>query len=178
MSEQPTGPSYSSYDGSGYSGGGGSADQSNYYPTAMPPGQGFDPYSQGEQAYLPQVYSGNPYGAAMDPHAPVAHYPVPTQPGYAPNPMAGMVTPYAPFGFDPISGLPYSDKSKLAAGLLQIFLGAFGVGRFYMGSIGIAIGQLAVTVVTLGALGWVWPLIDGIVILAGRPTDSNGLPLR
>ncbi len=28
----------------------------------------------------------------------------------------------------------YSDKNKITAGLLQIFLGSFGVGRFYMGN--------------------------------------------
>jgi hypothetical protein len=31
------------------------------------------------------------------------------------------------------NGRPLSDKSKLVAGLLQIFLGGFGIGRFYLG---------------------------------------------
>ena len=38
-------------------------------------------------------------------------------------------------------------KSKLAAGLLGIFLGSFGVHRFYLGFIGIGIAQIAVTLV-------------------------------
>ena len=39
-------------------------------------------------------------------------------------------------------GVPLSDKSKVAAGVLQLFLGGFGVGRFYTGHVGIAIAQL------------------------------------
>jgi TM2 domain-containing membrane protein YozV len=83
----------------------------------------------------------------------------------------------APFGVDPISGLPYSDKSKLVAGLLQIFLGSFGIGRFYLGNVGMAIAQILVTWFTFG-LGGLWPLIDGIVLLAGNPRDRAGRPLR
>ncbi len=93
-----------------------------------------------------------------------------------------MANPYAPsvqapYGIDPVSGLPYSDKSKLAAGLLQILLGGFGVGRFYLGDIGIGIAQIVVTLVTFG-FGALWPLIDGIMILAGSPRDKQGRPLR
>jgi TM2 domain-containing protein/uncharacterized protein DUF2510 len=33
-------------------------------------------------------------------------------------------------------------KSAVAAGLLQLFFGWFGIGRFYIGSIGIAVTQL------------------------------------
>jgi len=69
-------------------------------------------------------------------------------------------------------------KSKLAAGLLQIFLGAFGVGRFYLGYTGIAVAQILVSICTCG-FGTIWPLIDGILILSGSvPTDANGNPLR
>ena len=52
----------------------------------------------------------------------------------------GSVAPYggAAQGVDP-SGQPLSDKSKLVAGLLQIFLGGFGVGRFYLGYTNIGI---------------------------------------
>jgi len=68
-------------------------------------------------------------------------------------------------------------KSKLVAGLLQIFLGSFGVGRFYLGYTGIAIGQIAATWLTCG-LGGIWPFIDGILILTGSvKTDANGVPL-
>ena len=73
--------------------------------------------------------------------------------------------------------MPYSDKSKLVAGLLQIFLGSFGIGRFYLGNVGMAIAQILVTWLTPG-LGGLWPLIDGIVLLAGTPRDRAGRPLR
>ncbi|WP_203568845.1 TM2 domain-containing protein [Aestuariimicrobium ganziense] len=83
----------------------------------------------------------------------------------------------APYGYEPGTGLPYSEKSKLVAGLLQIFLGGLGIGRFYKGDIGIGVAQLLVTLVTLG-FGAIWPLIDGIIMLCTRQTDSEGRPMR
>ncbi|WP_327252451.1 TM2 domain-containing protein [Streptomyces sp. NBC_01244] len=72
------------------------------------------------------------------------------------------------------NGQPYSDKSKLTAGLLQIFLGGFGIGRFYTGHTGMAIAQL----VTCGGLGF-WALIDGILFLVKDDrTDKQGRVLR
>jgi len=69
-------------------------------------------------------------------------------------------------------------KSKLAAGLFGIFLGGFGVHRFYLGFIGIAVAQIVVTFATCGA-GSLWGLIEGILILAGSiDRDSEGRPLR
>lgn len=69
-------------------------------------------------------------------------------------------------------------KSKLAAGLLQIFLAGFAVGRFYLGYTGIAVAQLLVSIFTLG-IGAIWPFIDGIMILTGSvPCDASGVPLR
>ncbi|WIM88554.1 NINE protein [Candidatus Mycobacterium wuenschmannii] len=81
------------------------------------------------------------------------------------------------FGVDPY-GRPLSDKSKLVAGLLQLFLGGIGVGRFYLGYIGIGFAQIAITVFTLGFAGWIWPLIDAILILTGKVTDAEGRTLR
>jgi hypothetical protein len=83
--------------------------------------------------------------------------------------------PAAPYGREPVTGQPYSDRSKIAAGLLQMFL-PIGVGRLYTGHIGIGIAQLLLAV--FFGIGVVWAFIDGIVILAGRPTDSRGRPLR
>ena len=57
--------------------------------------------------------------------------------------------PGAPFGVDAY-GRPLSDKSKLVAGLLQLFLGGFGVGRFYLGYTNLGIAQIVVTLVTCG----------------------------
>lgn len=73
---------------------------------------------------------------------------------------------------------PMSGKSRLAAGLLQIFLGGLGVGRFYLGYPGMAVAQILVTFVTCGA-GAIWPFIDGILILCGQVNvDGQGNPLR
>ena len=109
--------------------------------------------------------------------------PPPYQQPYQQQPPPGAYAPYAanpaaPYGVHPVTGIPYSDKSKLVAGLLQIFLGGFGVGRFYLGDNKIAIWQIVVTVLTCG-LGSIWGLIDGIIILAtDNVTDPQGRPLR
>ncbi|HQK74380.1 MAG TPA: TM2 domain-containing protein [Clostridiales bacterium] len=72
-------------------------------------------------------------------------------------------------------------KSKMAAGLLGIFLGAFGVHNFYLGYTGKAVAQLLITVLSLGFLAVVssiWGLIEGVMILTGSiKTDAKGVPL-
>lgn len=88
-----------------------------------------------------------------------------------------MMDPSAPYGIDPATGIPFSDKSRMVAGLLQIFVGLWGVGRFYTGHVGIAIAQIAVTWATCG-VGILWPFIDGIMMLSGSVRDANGRPLR
>ena len=74
-----------------------------------------------------------------------------------------------------MSGFPYSDRSKVVAGLLQLLL-PIGIGRMYAGQAGIGVAQLLLTL--FFGIGIVWAFIDGIVILAGRPTDRHGRPLR
>ena len=73
-------------------------------------------------------------------------------------------------------------KSKLAAGLLGIFLGAFGIHNFYLGKTGPAVGQLLITILSCGILSpisAIWGFIEGILILTGAiSTDGNGQPLR
>lgn len=70
-----------------------------------------------------------------------------------------------------------SDKSRLAAGLLGILLGAWGIHRFYLGNIGIGIIQIIVTLITCG-IGGIWGLIEGIIIIAnGNWNDAQGRPL-
>jgi len=44
-------------------------------------------------------------------------------------------------------------KSKLAAGLLGVFLGSLGIHRFYLGYVGIGIIQIIVTIITFGIGG-------------------------
>ncbi|BAS31345.1 hypothetical protein C1G86_0248 [Dehalococcoides mccartyi] len=69
-------------------------------------------------------------------------------------------------------------KSRIAAGLLGIFLGSIGVHRFYLGYVGIGIAQIIVSFVTLG-IGSIWGFIEGILILTGSfKNDAKGIPLR
>ncbi|MDX3237136.1 TM2 domain-containing protein [Streptomyces sp. ME03-5709C] len=82
-------------------------------------------------------------------------------------------TPDAPYGYDP-AGRPLSDKSKITAGLLQLFLGGLGIGRFYTGHTGMAIAQL----LTCGGLGF-WSLIDAILFFTSKDrTDAKGRVLQ
>jgi hypothetical protein len=152
-----------------------------------------------------QPASGPPMPAPLPPQpygGQISAIPYPGMPQSAPP--HGVMTPYGPPGpwgmggggaFDPLTGEPLSPKSKVVAGLLQIFLGGFGIGRFYTGHIGLAIAQICVV------WGWVtlcvcagfltfgfglifapaaslWPFIDGLVLLVGRQRDSDGYLLR
>ena len=91
----------------------------------------------------------------------------------------------------------WSNKSKIVAGLLQILpgfvLGLGGIGRLYAGHTALGFIQLAATVVGwisfwcgfalflpffVFAAMWIWFVIDGIVLLAGRPVDGQGRLLR
>jgi TM2 domain-containing membrane protein YozV len=75
------------------------------------------------------------------------------------------------------AGQPLLDKSKLVAGLLQLFLGGFGIGRFYLGYTSIGVLQIVVTVLTCG-VGSLWGLIDAILIISGNVPDVEGRTLR
>jgi LSD1 subclass zinc finger protein len=87
----------------------------------------------------------------------------PTTPGVpATNPVAG------PTGTDEVS-----TKSKMVAGLLGIFLGAYGVHRFYLGYTGLGLVMLC----TCGGCG-IWALVDAILIFMGKVPDAEGRPLR
>ncbi|WP_280387419.1 TM2 domain-containing protein [Nocardia wallacei] len=139
-------------------------------PMGQPAGQPMDAYGQ-PQPPMDAYGQPNPYGQ------PQYGQPYGAPGGYPPAPYgAPGMDPEAPFGRN-MYGEPYSDKSKMVAGLLQIFLGSFGVGRFYLGYPGLAVGQIAVTWLTCG-LGGIWPLIDGIMILTGKVRDQYGRPLQ
>jgi len=135
--------------------------------------------------YPPPQDPNQPGGYGQAPNAPNApnayggYGPPPPQQGMpmAPYPGGPGAPGGAPYGVDPVTGIPFSDKSKVVAGILQLLLGGFGAGRFYTGHTGIAIAQIAVTWFTCG-LGVLWPFIDGIMMLTGKVTDSQGRPLR
>lgn len=80
--------------------------------------------------------------------------------------------------FRPAGGTYVVDgKSRIAAGLLGIFVGGLGIHRFYLGHVGIGVLQIVVTFITCGA-GALWGFIEGIMILAGAINhDALGRPL-
>ncbi len=120
-----------------------------------------------------------PYGEPTPPPYGQAAPPPYTQPSGYPPPTGGLpygAGPAAPYGVHPVTGIPYSDKSKLVAGLLQILI-PLGIGRFYIGDTKTGVWQLVVTILTCG-IGGLWPFIDGIIILATDSADAQGRPLR
>ena len=140
--------------------------------------------------YPPPMSAGADGGQAMYPYSAQSPYPYATtgaQPGY---PQPG----WAPPPGYPQPGAYYDQKSKLAAGLLGIFLGQFGVHNFYLGNTGKAVGQLVGTIVgymlLIVIIGIfiiagisIWALIEGILILSAQPgsypwgVDARGVPL-
>jgi len=63
----------------------------------------------------------------------------------------------------------FSPRSRLVALLFCVWLGVFGVHRFYVGKIGTGILML----LTIGGLG-IWMLIDLILIAVGSFRDKEG----
>lgn len=152
------------------------------------PGSGPDPSGSDPTQPFP-TYPASPHGpqeepATYQPYPPPPNsalqpYGQPPQPDYSPQP--------GPVYSGPVYAGPmyaYPQKSRIAAGLLGIFLGALGIHNFYLGRTGIAVIQLLVTLLSLGILAtavWIWALIEGIMILSGSPsfrTDARGIPLR
>ncbi len=81
---------------------------------------------------------------------------------------ASQVQPYNPAAYG------RSQKSRTTYIVLGIFLGAFGIHNFYSGYVGRAVGQLCLTVLTVGYLGiisWVWAIVEVCIV----EKDSTGL---
>jgi hypothetical protein len=143
-----------------------------------------DPFRPPQESFPQESFPQDAFPQESYPPPPAGYPPQPTP--YPPQPTPYPQMPYgspgappgAPYGYGVDAyGRPLSDKSKLTAGLLQIFLGGFGVGRFYLGYTGIGIGQIAATWLTCG-VGAIWPLIDGIMMITGKVPDAEGRTLR
>lgn len=77
-----------------------------------------------------------------------------------PLPTASPQTPaYMSSGY---LALPKSDRDRTLAGLLQLLIP--GTGRMYLGYAAHGVLQL---VLTPCIIGWVWSMVDGVLILAG-----------
>ncbi len=156
------------------------------YPPQYPPG----PYPTGQ--YPPGQYPPGQYPPPQYPTGqyPPGQYPPPLYPPglYPPGqyPPPGF-DPAAPFGRHPLTGEPFSDKSKVVAGLLQLLglVGVVGIGRIYLGytTLGITqlIGGVVLGLVTCG-IGFIvpviWGIIDATLILTDKVRDPAGRPLR
>lgn len=91
----------------------------------------------------------------------------------APQQQSGWSSPYpqnpgnqAQPGFPPQTFAP-SSKDKMTAALLAIFLGGFGIHKFYLGGSGqktAGVIQLVLTIFTCG-LAAIIPFIEGIIYL-------------
>lgn len=156
-----------------------------YPPPYYPPQYSSDPYPPGP--YPPGQYPSDQY---PPPQYPPGQYPPPQYPPplYPPGqyPPPGF-DPAAPFGRHPLTGDPFSDKSKVVAGLLQLLglVGVVGIGRIYLGytTLGITqlIGGVVLGLLTCG-IGFIvpviWGIIDATLILTDKVRDPAGRPLR
>ncbi len=92
---------------------------------------------------------------------------------HTPDPSAPQPPPVQAAAPAPAAGTAYSKEQtdkKLIAGLLGIFLGGFGVHKFYLGYTKEGVIQLVVTLVTCG-LASIVGLIEGIIYLT--KTDNE-----
>ena len=116
--------------------------------------------------YARSAYSGT-LGLSQGAAPALARGPSSTPYTYSPSAM--------PLGYQ--YGSPFferSQKSRTSFILLGIFLGALGIHNFYAGYAGRGVGQLCLTVLTLGYLGfiaWLWAIVEVCIV----QKDSAGL---
>jgi TM2 domain-containing membrane protein YozV len=117
------------------------------------------------QGYQPSRYSG-PLGLSQA---------TATAPAQVPSAALNPPQLAAPTPYDYAAPVYASThKSRTSYIVLGIFLGALGIHNFYAGYTGRAVGQLCLTVLTLGYLGvvsWIWAIIEICTV----EKDSTGL---
>lgn len=93
---------------------------------------------------------------------------------------------YSPPQYQPQTGMEpppgYFQKSRMAAGLLAVTMGALGIHSFYMGNTSKGLIQILVTVFGCGVgaiIVQILSVMEGIKILDGRiNTDAYGIYLK
>ncbi len=165
--------------------------------------QPYVPVPVSTQPAAPSPYGSSPLGLSQAASAASATAPASPAPGaQAPPPASANIQPPpppsanmqppppAPYGYQysqaQYSGYQYGapplayahpPKSRTTYIVLGIFLGALGIHNFYAGYTGRAVGQLCLTVLTLGSLGivsWIWAIVE-ICIL---DKDGAGVPFQ
>ena len=130
----------------------------------------------------PATGNANPYSqsAPQQPQAPQQPYGAAPQQPYGAAPQQPYGQPY-PGNPNPMAaGAP---KSKLAAGLIAIFIGSLGIHNFYLGYTKKAVIQLLLTLLGgwlfgIGAIAAeIWAIVDAVKIFQGQYPDANGVPL-
>lgn len=118
----------------------------------------------------------NPYEQGPEPY--------PAQPEYAQQPYPQQPYPQQPYPATyQVQPVIVGQKSKIAAGLLGIFLGTFGIHNFYLGFTSKAVIQLILGLTVIFAVvSSIWGLVEGILILSAKPNsawdyDANGVIL-
>jgi TM2 domain-containing membrane protein YozV len=150
------------------------------------------PYQPAQQPYTSAPVSTEPparsaygssplglsLGAAPAPAATAPAAPPVSSNGQIPPPPSQYAQPQYP-GYQYAPPVVYGavQKSRTAYIVLGIFLGALGIHNFYAGYTGRAVGQLCLTVLTLGYLGiisWIWAIIEICVV----NQDGAGVPFN
>ena len=123
------------------------------------------------QQYEQQYYQQPGYGQQQPPQTSTGY----GQYGQQVPPYGQAVPPYAqaqPMPYAMQAGVMEPQKDWLVTLLLCLFLGGFGVHRFYTGHVAIGLVQLF----TFGGCG-IWALVDLILIITGSYTDNYRRPL-
>lgn len=126
------------------------------------------------------TYTPEPEQNPYQPPQYTQQYQPPNYTGQAQQPYQQPYNAVPPMYAAPIG---YPQKSRIAAALLGILFGVFGVHNFYLGNTGRGTAQLLLGTLGLGLCGIgpivsaIWGFVEGIRLLKDTvPTDGHGIP--